>query len=196
MSNTSSKGTKKPSIYVDTCIALDVTERHRAISIELLARVKNNGWTCKMSIFGMMELIDIAQESLFVNKRFFIEKQTLDEIISSRKHRDLEQSDLKKSFQSIKQFATNYSFIEMVGLTDDGWDLAGTVAIDSNLHASDVIHLVSAWQADCDLVVTDDTFFIKEAGKYLKQEGVWDRLRVCSPEKCYSVLKEMGYTDI
>ena len=195
MNKTSTKGRNKPSIYIDTCIARYVTERRRGASIELLGRIKSKGWTCKMSIFGVMELVDIEQESLFVNKRFFIEKQTLDEIISSRRNRDLGQSELEKSFQYIDQVGTNYSFIKVVGLSDEGWSLAVVVASGSNLHASDVIHLVSAWQEDCNVLVTNDTFFISETKKYLAKEGI-EGLRICKPEDCYSVLSEMGFANI
>jgi len=198
VNNTSTKGTKKPSIYIDTCIARDVTERRtgRDASIELLGRIKSKGWSCKMSVFGLMELVDIEQENMFVNLRYFIEKRTLDEVYSSRRNRDLGRRELEKSFQYIDQFRNNYSFIELVGLSDNGWSLAIVVASGSNLHASDVIHLASAWMEDCDLVVTDDTFFIKEAKRYLKKEGIWDALKVCRPEDCYSALAEMGYTKI
>ena len=198
MNSSLNEGVKKPSIYIDTCIARDVTERRlgRDASIELLGRIKSKGWSCKMSVFGFMELVDIEQESLFVNKSLFIEKRTLDEIISGRRNRDLRKEELEQSFQYIEQFKSNYSFVKPVGLSDDGWSLAIVVASETNLHASDVIHLVSAWQEDCDLVVTDDTFFITEAERYLRNQGIWDGLRVCSPERCYFVLEEMGFTNI
>lgn len=199
MNSIQKKVKNKPSIYIDTCIVRDVTERRagREASIELLlSRIKSKGWSCKMSIFGLMELIDIEQESIFVNKNFFIEKRTLDEIIGSRRNRNLVESEFNKSYQYVIQFMSNYPFVEFVGLNDDGWSLAVIIASYSNLHATDVIHLVSAWQANCDVVVTDDEFFIKEAGRYLKEQGTWDKLRVCKPEKCYLVLKDIGYTNV
>jgi len=198
MNSTPTEGTNKPSIYIDTCIARDVLERRTGgdVSIELLGRIKREGWSCKMSIFGLMELVDIEQESMFVSLRYFVEKRTLDEVYSSRRNRDLGQKELKRSFKYIEKFINDYSFIETVGLDDDGWSLAVVVASHSNLHASDVIHLASAWQADCDVVVTDDTFFIKEAKRYLKEEGIWDALKVCEPKDCYSVLAKMGYANI
>ncbi|MBA7478338.1 hypothetical protein ES707_13761 [subsurface metagenome] len=198
MNNVSTKGAKKPSIYIDTCIARDITERRvgRDASIELLGHIKSKNWTCKMSVFGLMELVDIEQESLFVNLRYFVEKQSLDEVYSSRRNRNLGQKELEKSFQYIEQFQNNYSFIDLVGMSEDGWSLAIVVASNSNLLAADVIHLVSAWQEDCDLVVTDDNFFVSEAKTYLINEGIRDKLRVCLPKDCYSVLADMGYTDI
>ena len=196
MSTVVSKPRAKPSIYIDTCIARDVTEGRKDASVELIERIEREGWFCRMSVFGLMELVDIEQERMFVNKQFFIEKQELDRIISGRRNRNLEQSDFDKCFRYMDQFRHNYSFVELVGLDDDGWSLATVIASLSNLHASDVIHVVSAWEADCDVVVTNDSFFITEAEKYLRSEGIWDYLKVCKPEDCYSVLSEMGFANI
>ena len=187
-----------PSIFIDTCIARDVTElrKHRAASIDLLNRAKREGWVCKMSVFGLAELVDIEQERLFVNKLYFLEKKTLDETISSRRSRNLDKGELEECFNYIKQFQENYSFIQTVGLAGQGWNLALNIACRSNLRAADVIHLASAWQEDCNLLVTDDDFFIKEAKRYIKQEGIWSDFRICKPEDCDSELFEMGFTDI
>ena len=196
MNSTSTESEDKPSIYIDTCIARDVTEHRSDASVDLIARIKREVWTCRMSIFGLMELVDVEQESMFINLRYFIEKQTLDEVYSSRRTRDLGQKELEKSFKYIEKFLNDHSFVELVGLDDDGWSLAIFVASHSNLHASDGIHLASAWQNDCDLVVTNDTSFIKEAKRYLKEEGIWDALKVCEAKDCYSALEKMGYANI
>ena len=124
MADVRTEDTNKPSIYIDTCIARDVTERRREASIELILRIRRDGWPCRMSVFGVMELVDAEQENIFVNKHFFIEKRTLDEIISSRRNRNLGKSEFEKCFQYIKQFRDNYPFVELVGLDDDGWSLS------------------------------------------------------------------------
>ncbi|GAG11760.1 unnamed protein product, partial [marine sediment metagenome] len=95
----------------------------------------------------------------------------------------------------IEQFLENYSFIELIRLDDKNWDTAVITAVNSNLNAPDVIHLISAYQADSDVIVTDDTFFISEAERYLKDEQV-SKPRICKPEDCISILEEMGFTNI
>lgn len=193
------KNIGKPSIFIDTCIARDLTDtkrKHSEASVDLLNRAKREGWICKMSVFGLAELVDIEQERLFVNKLLFMENETLDEVISSRRSRNLNKDDLKKCFNYIKQFQENYSYIQTVGLGEQGWNLALTVACNSNLDASDVIHLVSAWQEDCNLLVTNDTFFIKEAKDYILREGIWSDFRVCRPEDYHLELIDMGFEDI
>jgi len=196
MSNASTMPKTKPSIYIDTCIARDITERRSDASIEFIHRIKKEGWTCKISVFGLLELVDIEQESIFVHSQYFIRKLTLDEVYSSRRTRNLGNKGFEQAFKYVDRFRRDHSFIQPVGLSDQAWSLAIVVASNSNLLASDVIHLVSAWQNDCDVVVTDDSFFIEEATKYLKNEGIWDKLRVCKPENCYSVLRELGFSNI
>ena len=70
------------------------------------------------------------------------------------------------------------------------------VACHSNLNASDVIHLASAWQEDCHLLVTDDEFFITEARRYIEQEGIWGDFKICKPQDYYPLLKEIGFENI
>lgn len=202
MINNSDKSRDKPSIYIDTCIARDVTATRNADSIELMTRIKREGWACSISIFGLMELIGIEKEDIFIRRKHYIEKATLDELISARRNLDLKSDEFEKCYQYIQQFMDNYSFVEIRGLDNDGWSLAAVIATNCNLHATDVIHLATAWQADCDIIVTNDTFFIKEAARYLKKdrldsgESTWSVLRVCEPKNCYSVLKDMGYANI
>ncbi len=183
-----------PSIYIDTCIARDILN-HRPGSREssdLINNIRNKGWQCKMSVFGLMELVDVEQERLFVESRYFVDKKSLDEVYSARRKRDLSKEALKKSFDYVETFKEAHPFIEIVGLDDKGWSLAIVVATDSNLHASDVIHLVSAWMEDCHVVVTKDAFFIKEATRYLKEIDIWEALKICKPKDCLSQLTDVG----
>ena len=184
-----------PSIYLDTCIVRDVLGNRRDASIDLIHRIRNGNWQCNMSVFALMELVDIEQESLFVHKKHFVDKMELEDVFHGRKHRDLLSSELQRSSRYIEQFLENYSFIELIRLDDENWDTAVVTAANSNLNAPDVIHLISAYQADSDVIVTDDTFFISEAERYLKDEQV-SKPRICKPEDCISILKEMGFSNI
>ena len=156
----------KPIIYVDTVIARDWTHNRNNNSTELLNLIKNRKLKCFISVFGLMELVDIEQEDLFLHKKMFIEKESLDRIFSKRKSRDLKNEDLGKSGKYIKVFLENFKkIVTTVDLTEDGWSLALSICADSNLNATDVLHLATAWQSGCNLIVTRDSFFIKEATK-------------------------------
>ena len=110
MINNSDKSRDKPSIYIDTCIARDVTAIRNADSIELMTRIKREGWACSISIFGLMELIGIEKEDIFIRRKHYIEKATLDELISARRNLDLKSDEFEKCYQYIQLTAyTAYS---------------------------------------------------------------------------------------
>lgn len=181
---------KKPTIYIDTVIARDWTHNRNGDAIELLNQIKNKKLKCVISVFGLMELVDIEQEELFMNKKAFVEKQNLDTIFSKRKRRDLDKKDLRKSEKYVSDFLSNYKkIVGLVDLTQDGWSLALSLGSGSNLNATDVLHLSTAWQNKCNIVVTRDEFFIKEASKILKSEKAWGALKVCNPKKALYFLK-------
>lgn len=202
MSANKAKSKEKPSIYIDTCILRDVKDRRNQGSIDFMSWIKIKGLTCFISFFGLMELTGIEKEDIFIRRKLVYEKATLDEVISERKNLDLKRDEFVKCSQYIEQVADTYSFLEVVDLDNNGWNLALTIAVFSNLHATDAVHLAAAWQADCAVIITRDTFFIKEAAKYLKAEkldsgdSVWSVLRICEPKECYSVLENMGFEGV
>ena len=183
---------KKPSIYIDTVIARDWTHKRNVDAIDLLNQIKNKKIKCLISVFGLMELVDIEQEDLFLHKKAFIEKENLDTIFSRRKSRDLKSEELDKSEKYIQDFLANYKkIVGLVDLTEEGWSLALSLGAGSNLNATDVLHLSTAWQNKCNIIITRDEFFIKEATRILKKEKVWSNFKVCSPRKALQLLRKV-----
>ena len=181
----------KPRIYIDTVIGRDWTHNRNDCSREILDKVREKKLKCLISIFGLMELVDIEQEDLFLNKKLFIEKEDLDTIFSKRKRRDLKKEDLVKSEKYLEDFLNNYKdILEVVDLNQDGWNLALSIGAESNLNATDVIHLASAWQNKCNIIITRDEFFIKEASRILKKEKVWKSFKILNPSKALLLLKK------
>lgn len=181
----------KPIVYIDTVLVRDWTHDRNKDSIELLNQIKNKKLKCLISVFGLMELVDIEQEDLFLNKKAFVERENLDTIFSKRKRRDLTREDLEKSGKYIKKFLDDYKkIITTVDLTQDGWSLALNIGANSNLNATDVLHLATAWQNQCNIIITRDEFFITEASKLLKKEKTWSRLKICAPKKALLFLKK------
>ena len=181
----------KPIIYVDTVIARDWTHNRNKDSQRVLDSIKSRKYKTYMSVFGLMELVNIEQEDLYLHKKAFIDKEDLDRIFTNRKSRDLNQDSLQKSEKYIRDFLDSHK-LTLVDLTNEGWSLAFQIAVNSNLNASDVLHLATAWQSKCNLVITRDEFFIKEATKILKKEKVWSFFRICRPsnfEKCVKSIK-------
>ncbi len=182
----------KPKVYIDTVIARDWTHNRNKDSIELLNQIKNKKLKCLISVFGLMELVDVEQEDLFLNKKAFVEREDLDTIFSKRKRRDLTREDLEKSSKYIEKFLGEYKkIITTVDLTQDGWSLALNIGAESNLNATDVLHLATAWQNQCNIIITRDEFFIKEASKLLKKEKVWPHFKICNLKKALLLLKKV-----
>jgi len=182
----------KPIIYIDTVIARDWTHNRDNYSRELLTEIKNKKLKCLISVFGLMELADIEQEGLFLNKKAFVEREDLDIIFSKRKRRDLNNQDLEKSSKYLEDFIEHYkNIIKIVDLNQDGWSLALNLGAESNLNATDVIHLATAWQNRCNLIITRDEFFIKEAEKILKNEKIWKSFKILNPKKALSFLRKI-----
>ena len=182
----------KPRIYIDTVIARDWTHNRNDCAKEILNQIREKKLKAFISVFGLMELVDIEQEELFLNRKVFIEKENLDTIFSKRKRRDLKKEDLNKSGKYIEDFLKNYEkLITPVDLTNDGWNLALVLGSESNLNATDVIHLASAWQNQCNIVITRDEFFIKEATQILKKERVWKDFKILNPTKALALLKKI-----
>lgn len=63
------------------------------------------------------------------------------------------------------------------------------VAESSNLHSSDVLHLVTAWVSNCRYLITRDSFFKKEGTLILQKEEV-KTLEICAPEELIKKLKK------
>jgi len=61
----------------------------------------------------------------------------------------------------------------------------------SNLHSSDVLHLVTAWVGNCHVLVTHDKEFIKEGNRILRDEKVFDNLRICDVNKVEDTILEV-----
>jgi len=193
------KKKRKPKLLIDTCIALDCIFNRREKSKEVLDIALKHKWEINMSIFGGMELLDTIQEREYVNKKFLIEKWSLKDIFNSRREQDLGSKDFAKINQQIDDFLNKYKVILRPIKEDAHWKLSFRLAKNSNINATDILHLITAWAANCDLLLTNDKPFIREAKKSLKTEKlgngkpVWTKLRICAPEYFKRTLTQIGF---
>jgi len=109
---------------------------------------------------------------------------------------------IKKAFRSLDQknlppdelantqeaidtvFSESYPFVGFFWLEKIGWDRALELKASTNISVADCIHLATAIEAGCDLLVTLDTFFRKEAESFIKS---------CLPEQVNKTLQELGF---
>jgi len=182
-----------PIIYIDTNICRDCIKGRNRETIHLLGIIRDNKWKCFTSIFTAMEFTDTEKDAIFFNKKI---RRGLDinKILRSRYQKDLGKDDLKEAENIVKSFFEEYKFVEFVNLEGKAWDLALKISSTSNLSAPDVVHLVTAWQSGCDIIVTSDEFFIKEGKRILENEGVWNKLKICKPNEVKKILKELGFS--
>jgi predicted nucleic acid-binding protein len=74
-----------------------------------------------------------------------------------------------------------YNFIRPINIKENDWDLVKKIGENSNLHSSDIIHLVTAWVGGCQYLVTRDNQFIEEGNRILEKERVIKKLKICKP---------------
>ena len=183
--------TKIPNVYIDTNICRDCIRRRNKDSIHLMEIIRDKKWGCTTSIFTIMELVDVEKDDIFFTKKI-TRGWEINHILRQRYDKDLNREDFDEVTKRIRNFFENYNFIELVTLTNEGWDLALDISSHSNLFAPDVIHLATAWQAKCNVIITSDEQFLKESKKILKRRRVWRKLRICKPNQIKETLKELG----
>lgn len=172
-----------PHIYLDANIIVDIIQGQRNSSIHLIETIKNKVWICSTSAFSYMEVLDIMQENKFIYEKMS-EGYPLKKILRMRNDRDLSSATLNKILEVVKnRFFKRYK-IYFYDLSPDGWSLALGLGSDSNISAPDCIHLATAMEAGCDLLITSDETFCNKA---------IDFMPTSLPEKFEDALKKIGF---
>jgi len=173
-----------PHLYVDTNVFVEIIEGQHQASIHLIETAKEKKWRCSTSIFTLMELSEIRQDNKYVYDQLGLGTH-IKKAFRSLDQKNLSLSELKQIQGKIDALFTNtYPFVEFFALEEKGWDRALDLKATTNISAPDAIHLSTAIEAGCDVLVSLDAFLIKEASKYI---------RTCSPENTQSVIIELGF---
>lgn len=155
--------------------------------------IKKKKWRCVTSTFSIMELQDTEKDYIFFTRKIR-EGWEINEILSARRQINLNEATLARITKGIDKFLEKYKFLETWDLEkDDDWILANIISSSTNLSAQDSIHLATAFIVGSNLIVTHDNHFKKEAETFIKESGVWDKIRICEPEKVIDTLREMGF---
>ena len=77
-----------------------------------------------------------------------------------------------------------YPLIKYFHLTGEGFDIASGLCAHTNISAPDCLHLATALEARCDVLITTDEHFLEEAKDYI---------RICRPEQIDNVLVSLGF---
>jgi predicted nucleic acid-binding protein len=187
------KSEKVPWIYIDTNFILDCTEGRNTDSVVLMEKIREQKWKCISSTFSIMEISDIVKDSLFVSKKLQ-RHWTINKILRERYRKDLSNDD----FEDVEKYIFNkvfktYSFITFLTPSQEGWITALELSAHSNIPAPDIMHLATAWNARCNVVVTSDGHFIRDSKKLIKKYPDLEKIKVCRPKEVIEVLKKMGF---
>ena len=158
-------------IYLDTNFIRDIMERRSNKASHLIETIRNLRSKKKCSVytsaFLLMELCDAKKDDLFFNeairKKFEFKK-----IIRERHNPNLEEHHFKIISEYLDNLLESYPFLEKLSLSEEGWQFATHISSNSNIWSPDSVHLATALSNECDILVTSDTQFKKEANKIVK----------------------------
>jgi len=165
---------KSKSFYIDTNIAVDFATNRDIQTVLVLERIKEKSWKCVSSTFLAMEMADYQQVYTFINKEI-AKKRNPEDILRSQNNKNLKESDFQEIEEWFAEFSQRFKNLTLYDFISDpnGWALARDISFNSNLSAPDVIHLTSAMLGSiggyCDILMTKDGLFRKEAEKILSQ---------------------------
>lgn len=183
--------TRQPVFYLDTNIMVDTFKHRNVSSVRLVHMIDQNKWKCVTSAFAFMEMIDTEQDYAYAKARYQA-KEDYVQICRGRHCRTMSLSDLRNTELTFRSFYEQYPFICPVSLDATGWDLALHIASSTNIFAPDAIHLATAWMCGCDLLISNDSFFVSESKKLLDHENV-SRFAVCPADKAKRTMQKMGF---
>jgi len=187
-----------PIIYIDTNIGRDYTERRDIDSVYFLETIRDKKWNCISSVFLIMELSDIEKDKIFFNNKVIKKNWDVDHFLRERRKKDLREEDFNDLDGYVDIFLRSLKFISFYDSSEKGWNLALHLSTHSNLSATDLIHLATAFSLDSDIFVTRDEYLIKEGNKIIKNKSLLANLKIkplkiCRPKEAISILNRMGF---
>lgn len=157
-------------LYLDTNFLLDlVRPRGRTASAELFAEACSRGWTCLASYFGQMEALDVEQEHRWFLTRLRAGEHT-ERLLRRRRQRDLTKQQLRRvstAFHTALLEQDVQDKVSWLALGAEETEQALTLAETTNISAPDCLHLATALQAGCDILVTSDEGLKNAARPYI-----------------------------
>lgn len=152
------RGDKSPALYLDANVLLDIVRpQRRSEPKHLLEEWRARSWTCVSSYFGLMEALDVEQESMWARSQIR-RGQSVEWLIRNRRERELSPHARGRVASSFfKEFVTEVQdYIDWGSLDDEGWEEAIRLAMQTDCSAPDSIHVATALLYGCDVLVTWD----------------------------------------
>ena len=180
-----SEAVRIPHLYIDTNIIADLFYDRNPASVQLLELARLGRWQVSTSQFAVMELIDISQDQTWFIREVNERRRTVAAALRGRYRRRLPKSTLDTIKKDIERFLEHrYPFIQYFYLTPEGFNVASGLCADTNMAAPDCIHVATAMEAGCDVLVTSDEQVLHEAKDYIQ---------VTRPEQARATLEWLGF---
>ena len=185
------KEAEKTRIYIDTNILQGAISGRNTQDIVFMDKVKKKYLKVYTSIYSLMELLDIAKDRKFLMKSVIDRWVDVSSFLQKRKAKNLSKDDLLDLTLMLNNFFLQNTIIEFINIKETDWKLVKKIGESSNLHSSDALHLVTAWVGNCHVLVTHDNEFAKEGNRILKEEKVYEKLRICDIDHVEETIKEL-----
>jgi predicted nucleic acid-binding protein len=178
-------------VYIDTNILQGAISGRNTQDIIFLDKAKEEKWMVNTSIYTLIELLDIAKDRKFLMKSVIDKWVDVSTFLQGRKAKNLSKDDLQDLAKVVDNYFLRNKMIEFINIKETDWELVKKIGESSNLHSSDVLHLVTAWVGNCHVLVTHDKEFIKEGNRILRDGKVFDNLRICDVNKVEDTILEV-----
>lgn len=167
-------------IYLDTNVILDFVLKRNTEAALLIESVKSRKWSIMTSTLAIIEMADWKKRDLFMRNKLEL-NWGMDTIVSQRNRTDLGPYE----FQKVEKWLLDCGAIIKLDFRDlagPAWEKVREISSNTNLLAKDALHfgtaLVAALNNQCDVLVTGDGDFEKEAKKYLTKNRLKQRLTI------------------
>ncbi len=152
------------SCYLDTNIILDYLRKRNEETLNFINLAKEKRITVVTSHFAIFEVLDLEAQDKFIFKELK-NKKAFDEIRRNLRNRNLTKKELENIYKKIRK---NLFYIDIPlklhYLSVNGWDYSLKFLMKTiNLESKDVLHLASAIEARCDVLITKDEIFKQNA---------------------------------
>ncbi len=161
----------KYTCYLDTNIFLDYIRKRDKDTITFINDAYKYNVELVTSYFTYLEIFDKEYEDYFA-QREFENKKTFDVIRREIFNRELKKSELskvtKKTTGIMGEISGMVVQFTLIYLNDKGWEHAMELMNEINLNAGDAVHLATAIESKCNVLLTKDQYFKRNAKEKIK----------------------------
>jgi predicted nucleic acid-binding protein len=153
--------------YLDTNVFLDYIRKRDESVVDFIHNARTNALDLVTSYFTYLEVLDKEAEDFYI-QRELRKKKTFGEIRRSIYNRDLDKDELKNVRDTTAEKmpsrdGRSLDLFTLYFLNDAGWFHAMELMSEINLGSGDAVHVATALESNCDILLTKDRHLIRSA---------------------------------